>query len=66
MLPKLPKVYPNDMNMLSFIFTLARNDTLLRIFLSQIQFIRDRPLMTEEQVRRELKKIESKPMKPLQ
>ena len=53
-LPPIPKAYPNDTNLLSFMFTIARNDRLLLMFLTEIQFIRDHPNITEEQVRREL------------
>lgn len=55
---KLPEVYPNDVNLLHFMFMIARNDRLLQTFLTEVQFIRDRPNMTEAQVRRELRRIE--------
>lgn len=53
-LPQLNKVYPNDTNLLSFMFTIARNDHALNMFLTQIQFIREHPNLSELQVRRQL------------
>ncbi len=55
-LPEEPRKYPNDINLLSFIFQAARSDLTLRMLLTQIQFIRDRPNLTEAQIRRELAK----------
>lgn len=59
-LPKVPRVYPNDINLLSFMFTLARNDATLALFLHELQFIRQHPMMTETQVRSALTQIPAK------
>lgn len=53
-LPKQDKVYPNDTNLLSFIFRTARNDRLLNALLTQIEYIRSHPNISEEDVRKEL------------
>jgi hypothetical protein len=67
-LPVRPRIYPNDTNLLSFMFSIARNDSLLALFLHEIQFIRQHPMLTEEQVRHELEldKMRNMPVKPLQ
>jgi hypothetical protein len=48
---KLHKSYPHDTNLLNLMFTIARNDKVLMEFLAQVQFIRDHPNITEQQVR---------------
>lgn len=52
-----PLDYPNDTNLLSFLFTVARNDYLFHNILLIINFIRDHPNMTERQVRKELRRM---------
>ena len=49
-----PAKYPNDVNLLHLMFELARNDTMLLDFLNNVIFIREHPLLKEDQVRREL------------
>lgn len=55
---KLEQPIVNDTNLLRLMFILARNDNLLQTFLLEIQFIRDRPQLTEEEIRREIRHIE--------
>ena len=55
---KIKHTYPNDTNLLSWLFIIARNDdTLLRV-LSIIQFIRERPHLSEQDVRKELSHLQ--------
>lgn len=61
-LPDIVRKYPNDMNMLSFLFQAARNDRILNMLLTEIQFIRDHPMLTEEQARRQLE-LQNMPVK---
>lgn len=65
-LPRKPRVYANDTNLLSFMFQAARNDRILSMLLTEIQFIRENPQLSEEQVRRqlELDAIRNLPVKP--
>ncbi len=53
---KLPKTYPNDTNLLSLIFAM-RNDKVLIEFLAQVQFVRDHPNITEQQVRASIERL---------
>lgn len=46
--------YPNDTNLLSWLFTIARNDEFLYRALVIIQFIRENPTLSEDAVRKEL------------
>jgi hypothetical protein len=57
-----------DTNLLQFMFLIARDDRMLTIFLQQIQFIREHPLLTEVEARKELERqaLASLPPKPLQ
>jgi len=64
-LPELPRTYTKDTNLLSFMFLIARSDHLLGLFLKEIKFIRDHPLLTEEEVRQYLE-FDSVPAKALQ
>lgn len=66
-LPKLPEEQPKfDTNLLQFMFTIARNDHLLTLFLREIQFIREHPNITEREVRKnvELQQLIELPQKP--
>lgn len=54
MLPPIKQVYESDVNLLHFLFDLARDDKMLLQFLNNLIFIREHPALTEALVRREL------------
>lgn len=69
-LPPLRKTtrYPNDTNLLSWLFIISRDEQLLLRALLIMQFIKEHPTLSEEAVRKELAldALKNMPPKPLQ
>lgn len=63
-LPQKSRTYAPDTNLLSWLFMIARSDLLLTRALNIIQFIREHPQLSEDEVRKHLELEAFKNMPP--